>query len=325
MIPVASLLTALAVLAGEPGESSRASNTAGRIESCSFATRALPPAFKVSKSFADGYKLFQASAGVLPEGIIVKGVVAMGQPQIGLTAKETQGLYANLDRVYAAISADLLFREVHSVLPYCLAETPPAKGHYFAYYPQKIGDDTQVIVFLHGFGGNFLFYIYLLKEEFPKAVILVPSFGASWHDGTMRYLDDMYKDVKRRHSLDLRKPYLMAISAGGPAGFWIYNQHPDRFSCLVSLASAPSPGVVPVLKEDLRILMINGRDDSGHRISKVQSTADKIAARLSHFQFHIVEGDHFFLLSKREETFKTIRAFLRKEAGGDKERRPARN
>ncbi len=287
----------------------------GKIESCNFATRSLPPAFQASKSFADGYKVFQATAGVLPEGMIVKGVVAMGQPQIGLTAKETQGLYANLDRVYASISVDPLFRDVRSVLPDCLSDKRATQGHYFAYYPPKISDDTQVVVFLHGFGGNFLFYTYLLKEEFPKAVILVPSFGASWRDGTMRYLDDMYKDVKQKHSLAIRKPCLMAISAGGPAGFWIYNQHPDRFSCLVSLASAPSPGVVPTLKADERILMINGRNDSGFPIAKVQLTADKIAERLPHFQFQIVEGDHFFLLSKRDETFKTLRAFFGKQSG----------
>ena len=320
MIQVASLFAAAAMITSSSGEAGQASNTGGTIESCNFATRSLPPGFKASKSFADGYKLFQASAGVLPEGMIVKGVVSMGQPQIGLTAKESQGLYANLDRVYASISADPLFREIRSVLPYCLAEKPPAQGHYFAYYPPKIGDDTQVIVFLHGFGGNFLFYMYLLKEEFPKAVILLPSFGASWRDGTMQYLDDMYKDVKRRHALDIRKACLLAISAGGPAGFWIYNQHPNRFSCLVSLASAPSPGVVPARKRGPENPHDQRRDDSGFRISKVQSTADKIAARLQHFEFHVVEGDHFFLLSKREETFKTIKAFLLKETGGSKDR-----
>jgi predicted esterase len=313
MIHAACLFAIASILAGPPAQNGSESKPVGKIESCNFATRSLPAAYQAPKRFADGYKLFQSTASVLPEGMIVKSVVAMGQPQIGLTTKETQGLYANLDRVYASISADPLFREVRSVLPMCLSEKRATQGHYFAYYPPKIGDDTQAIVFLHGFGGNFLFYIYLLKEEFPNAVILVPSFGVSWHDGTMQYLDDMYKDVKQQHSFAVRKPCLMAISAGGPAGFWIYNQHPDRFSCLASLASSPSPGVVPKLKDDLKILMINGRTDSGFPIAKVQSTADKIAARLPHYQFHIVDGDHFFLLSKREETFKTIKTFLDKK------------
>jgi pimeloyl-ACP methyl ester carboxylesterase len=132
----------------------------------------------------------------------------------------------------------------------------------------------------------------------------------------MQYLDDMYKDVKRKRSLSIRKPCLMAISAGGPAGFRFYNEQPDRFSCFVSIASAPSLDIVPRLKGNLKILMVNGRQDSGFRIAQVQAIASKLAMRLPHFQFHIVDGDHFFLLAKREETFRVIKAFLEKEASG---------
>jgi surfactin synthase thioesterase subunit len=63
--------------------------------------------------------------------------------------------------------------------------------------------------------------------------------------------------------------------------------------------------------------VINGRNDSGFRVSTVQTTADEIAARLPHFQFHVLDGDHFFLLSKRQETFEVIKSFLQKETGGE--------
>ena len=36
-------------------------------------------------------------------------------------------------------------------------------------------------------------------------------------------------------------------------------------------------------------------------------------------EFHVVDGDHFFLLSKREETFRVIKAFLGKEVSGRSE------
>jgi pimeloyl-ACP methyl ester carboxylesterase len=268
----------------------------------------------VPKQFAEGYKLFQAGGAFLPERMTVEGVILMGSSQIGLSAKETQGLRASLDEVYNRISSDALFTNISSALPYCLADKRPTHGHYFAYFPQKVTDATHVIVFLHGFGGNFLFYMYVLKEEFRDAVVLVPSWDSSWHDGTMQYLDDMYKDVKLKRPVSIHKPYLMAISAGGPAGFRLYNEKPDRFSCYVSIASAPSFGVVPVLKDNLKILMLNGRQDSGFRIARVQPIASKLAERLPHFQFHVVDGDHFFFLSKREDTFRIIKAFLQKEA-----------
>jgi predicted esterase len=315
MIHVISLLAGVSMLAPTADQAVGGSHAVGKVESCTFPTRSLPPPFRVPKRFADGYQLFQAGGNLLPEETMVKSVVLLGTSQIGLTAKETQGLYANLDQVYGNIAADALFKNVHSALPYCLSDKRPSEGHYFAYYPEKPTDDTPVIVFLHGFGGNFLFYTYLLKEEFPKAVVLLPSWSGSWQDGTMQYLDDMYKDVKRKRSLSIRKPSLMAISAGGPAGFRLYNEHPDRFFCFVSIASAPRLASVPALKRNLKILMVNGKQDSGFRIAHVQSIASKLAERLPQFEFHALDGDHFFLLSKREETFRVIKAFLGKEAG----------
>jgi surfactin synthase thioesterase subunit len=300
------------MLLASTGQSSGDPHAAGKVESCNFPTQSLPPPFKPPKRFAQGYKLFQAGEGFLPEETVVKGVVLMGGSQVGLTSKEVQELYTNLDQVYGRISSDALFKDIHSALPYCLADKRPSQGHYFAYYPEKAGDDTQVIVFLHGFGGNFLFYTYLLKEEFPRAIVLLPSWGASWQDGTMQYLDDMYQDVKQQKSLSIRKPCLMAISAGGPAGFRLYNEHPDRFACLVSLASAPPGASVPALKKDLRILMVNGKQDSGFRIAQVRAIASRLSEKLPHFQFNELEGDHFFLLSQRAETFRVIKAFLGK-------------
>jgi pimeloyl-ACP methyl ester carboxylesterase len=290
----------------------------GKVVSCTFSTKSLPPPFRVPKKYADGYKLFRATGALLPEAVTIKGVVLMGQGRVGLSTKEVKGLYAGLDKVYGSISSDPLFKGVNSVLPFCLADTPPSQGHYFAYYPDKASAESPVIVFLHGFGGNFLFYTYLLKEEFPDAVILLPSWGASWYDGTMQYLNDMYSDVKRRESLAIRAPCLMAISAGGPGGFRLYNEAPRRFSCLVSLAAAPSSRVLPTLKPELKVLMVNGKHDSGLPISVVQSVADRLAERLARFQFHIVDSDHYFLLTKRQETFRVIKAFVAKELNDER-------
>lgn len=324
MIQLFTPLAAVCLLASPAGQVIGAPQAVGTVESCNFPTQSLPPPFRAPKQFAEGYKLFQAGGAFLPESMMVEGVILMGSSQIGLNAKETQGLRASLDQAYSSISSDALFKNVSSALPYCLADKRPTHGHYFAYFPKSVTDATPVIVFLHGFGGNFLFYTYVLKEEFPNAIVLVPSWGSSWHDGTMQYLDDMYKDVKLKRSVSIHKPCLMAISAGGPAGFRIYNEKPDAFSCYVSIASAPSLAVVPVLKDNLKILMLNGRQDSGFRIARVQPIASKLAGRLPHFQFRVVDGDHFFFLSKREDTFRIIKAFLKKEASIEAENQSTR-
>jgi pimeloyl-ACP methyl ester carboxylesterase len=244
--------------------------------------------------------------------------VVLGGSRLGLSTESGIRLLAGLDEVYREIGADALFRDVPSALPYCLANARPAKGHYFAYYPPKLADDTRTIVFLHGYGGNFLFYTYLLKEAFPDAVILLPSWSGSWYDGTFEYLEDMLQDVKQRRSFSVRKPCLVAISGGGPAGFRFYNQHPDRFSCLVSIASAPSGILAPKLDNELKILMINGKKDTGFRIAPVKRIAEQLADRMPGFRFHVIDGDHFFLLSHRTETFRTIKEFFEKNLRPEK-------
>ena len=70
---------------------------------------------------------------------------------------------------------------------------------------------------------------------------------------------------------------------------------------------------MPQLKNDLKILMVNGRQDSRFPLSAVQSLTEPLAQRLPHFRLHVLDGDHFFLLSKREETFRAIKAFLEKK------------
>jgi pimeloyl-ACP methyl ester carboxylesterase len=312
MLQVVTLLIVTVVAAEPAATEADRGRAVGKIESCDFASPSLPPAFRPPKRFREGYQLFQAVGPLLPEETTVKGVVVLGQSQVGLTAEATKRLYAGLDQVYGSIAADALFRGVPSALPYCLTDKPPTRGHYFAYYPAEIAADTPVIVFLHGFGGNFLFYAYLLKEEFPKAVILLPSWGASWADGTMAYLDAMYKDVEQRKSIKVGKPCLMAISAGGPAGFRLYNEQPERFAAFVSIASAPPRAIVPALKPELRVLMVNGKEDAGFPIAGVQAIAAQIGQRLPQFELTILDGDHFFLLTKRAETFRAIKAFVAK-------------
>ena len=86
-------LAAASMLAATADPTAGGPRTVGKVESCAFPTRSLPPPFQVAKRFAEGYKLFQAGGNWLPEETMVKGVVLMGNSQIGLTSKETQGLF----------------------------------------------------------------------------------------------------------------------------------------------------------------------------------------------------------------------------------------
>ena len=89
-------LAAVCLLASPAGQVIGAPQAAGTVESCNFPTKSLPPPFRSPKQFAEGYKLFQAGGAHLPERLTVEGVIVMGNAQIGLNAKETEGLRGEL-------------------------------------------------------------------------------------------------------------------------------------------------------------------------------------------------------------------------------------
>ena len=55
---------------------------------------------------------------------------------------------------------------------------------------------------------------------------------------------------------------------------------------------------------------MNGRANSRFALPAVETGAQHLASRLPDFRFRVVDGDHFFLLSKQEETLGMINEFL---------------
>ena len=223
------------LLAACPGASAE---TTGKVLSVHFETRATPPVFRVPASLKKNEAVFRAGLRTLPEGLLVIGALTVGSSELSLSDRQTASLTPLVTEAYASIAADPAFAGVPSALPYCFSTTRPTSGHYFLYRPETLPENPTCIVFLHGYGGNFQFYTWVLKEEFREAVILAPSWGVSWHRGSATYVEDMLADARRRVGVPLARPWLMAISAGGRGGFIIYNQKPDAFAGYISLASA---------------------------------------------------------------------------------------
>jgi len=285
----------------------------GTVESVRFETLVTPPVYVVPKSLKKNDPLFRVGLKSLPEGLMVLGALTVGSGELGLSRKQAESLTPLMTDAYAKIAADPAFRNVSSALPYCFSTEKHDTGHYFLYRPAKIPRDPTCIVFLHGYGGNFQFYTWVLKEEFPDAIILAPSWGAGWASGSAKYVEDMLTDAERRLDVQLGKPWLMAISAGGRGGFLIYNETPADFSGYVCLASLPGTTVVRRLRRRLNILMINGTADAKLPITIARKQAALAKQAVPTLAAEEIEGDHFFILSKRDETFGMIRAFMKRK------------
>jgi len=287
-----------------------AAQSTGIVESVRFKASITPPVYTIPEGLRQNETLFRIGLQTLPEGLLVVGALSLGSDNLGLSTAQGTNLVSLMGDVYAKIATDVAFSNVSSALPYGFSETKNTMGHYFLYHPNPVPKNPVPMVFLHGYGGNFLFYTWVLKEQFPDAVIMVPSWGVSWGNGSAAYVKEMLADAERRLGMSVRKPWLMAISGGGPAGFRIYNQDASEYAGYVCLASSPDAPTAGKLRKDLRILMVNGTSDTAFPIDAVRKRAKLVGQRVPTLTLFEIKSDHFFLLSKTREVFEQVRKFM---------------
>ena len=277
------------------------------VSSISFASATTLPVLQVTPEFEPVVQVVRTGVDHLPEGTLLDAVVTLGQRQFRLTPDQVKTLTSHFKDVYANIAADPTFADVPSALPHAISLDPSRPGHYFLYRPLDLTPQTRTIVFLHGFGGNFHFYTWLLKREFPDAIIIAPSYGIAWTPNGRAYLLEVLADAQRRLNIPVSRPWLIALSAAGPAGFAFYNADPPHFRGLIALATCPDPAAVPLLRDDLNILMLNGLRDDRFPIAFVRRTIAPLRDRMRALELTEIDSDHFFLLTDSENTFDAIR------------------
>jgi pimeloyl-ACP methyl ester carboxylesterase len=285
-------------------------NTAGHIDSIYFKTTAPPPAVVFPGDWKAQESMFRLGLQTLPENVLVTQVLNFGGGALGLSSEDSTNLSALLDTTYSRIQNDPAFADVPSALPFCYSAQRQTNGHYFVYRPDHLGPEPLLVVFLHGYGGNFQFYLWALKTSLPDAVIVCPSWNVSWYGGSPQYLSEALRDVRSRFSVKTSNQWLMGISAGGRAGFVIYPQVASDFRGYISLASAPETAAIGHLKKNSRILMINGTTDPMVPIAFAREQAQLARRQVLSLKFEELDADHFFLLSQRTNTFQIVRQFI---------------
>lgn len=283
------------------------------VESVVFPTTQAMPTARIAPNMAALAVMVEQSVTRLGEGKILQAAVVGAPGPLGLTADQSTALRRGFRDVYGAIAADPLFAQLPSALPQAVSQDAARPGHYFLYAPSRLEPNARVIVFLHGFGGNFQFYLWLLKSAFPEDLIICPSYGIAWSRDGGAYLDEVLTHVAQRFDIADKKPWLMPISAGGPAGFSIYSAAPVKFSGLICLASCPEEMDIAALRGNMKILMVYGAKDDRFPVEHVRAAVAKLrerVRRLSATEF--AAADHFFLLTMPKETFEAIREFIAK-------------
>lgn len=285
--------------------------TTNLVQSLTFRSHVTPPATRIPEDLRQHERMLRAGLPLLPERAILIGALPVAAEDMGLSQKQGTELAELLSVTYGEMAKDPGVAALPSALPFCLSTTKPDSGHYFLVRPKSLNPESPCIVFLHGYGGNFQCYTWALRQEFPKAVILVPSWGMSWVGGSPVYIQTMIADAEKRLGQKIQTPWLIGLSAGGRAGFRLYNHSPEKYLGFVCLANAPETVVARNLHPNLRVLMLNGNEDRMVPIAVARHQAAIARKRVPRLQFKSIDGDHFFLLSKREETGRILRTFMK--------------
>lgn len=280
------------------------------VTSVLFRTTAPPPAMELPRAYRDREPLFRAGLQVASEPVLVLGALAFDGGGLGLSAKECASLTPLATEAYTSLARDPSFAGLPSALPFCFSAIRPTNGHYFLIRPATLPREPQVLAFLHGHGGNFQFYSRVLKEQFPEAVILAPSWGLSWARGDAAYLREALADASRRLGTRLDRPWLIGLSAGAYGGFRFYADSPAAYRGYIALAGLPSSESVAKMSASMNMLLIAGVKDSMLPIAEARQAAAAIKRRVPGFVYREVPGDHFFFLGDPSNTCGLVRGFV---------------
>ncbi|WP_395741788.1 alpha/beta fold hydrolase [Prosthecobacter sp.] len=271
---------------------------------------ASPP--QLSRPAADFLPAFRLALTTLPESAIV--ALALSQPSmLGLTPAQAGMMRPLVAERYALIAQSPTYSSVASALPYCFAEKRPQEGLALVHVPAGADARTPVLVFLHGYGGSFLWYQHLLAEHFPKFVLICPAYGINTAGIPAGYVQECVQAVSARLGRPIVKPVLLGLSAGGTGACEVFTQHPERFDRFICIAAPPPEDLLPKFPREAKVAFISGGEESFVKSGSFSRNIAQIR-RLAPLtqEFIVPQADHFFLLSHTALTMAKLREWLPK-------------
>jgi predicted esterase len=229
-------------------------------------------------------------------------------------SNDSECLIQLFSNTYKQIHGDKDFRNLPSILPELLSPSRDNRGHYFYYLPpNKI---SKVIIAMHGYGGNGLYYLWFLKENFPDCAIISPTWGLRWSDGCAKervcFIKEVYDDFLNNNIIpkNISKPVLIGLSDGGAAAFELLVRLEPLISAYVSLASFPAIVTRKTIPSSIPILMISGTQDQMFSIERTRELFLKMKKINENIQLVEIDANHFFILSHSNRTGNLIKKHI---------------
>ncbi|WP_298766710.1 hypothetical protein [uncultured Polaribacter sp.] len=176
-------------------------------------------------------------------------------------------------------------------------------SHYFLHIPNtKNLQDKEVIVFCHGYAGNWLLYPELFTKYTNAIIIAVetPSFSGYFSKKTMtnvinRILPHAYEQV----GISYKKPHLVGLSNGGSAINTSIVSYPNKFKSFTILSAS----LKNTPRTNLKVNIIYGSND---RSGGVNNKIPK-----SKYIRHRLKGeDHSLMVARPDTIFELINKII---------------
>lgn len=207
-----------------------------------------------------------------------------------------------MTRGYADIARCRSFMLTRPAVSFCLAKKPKG-GHYFLHVPSHAHADTPVLLLLHGFGGNLLYFPWAIWKEMPHCIIIAPSWQINWSEGGFedrkQYLKEVLAHAQAQIGFHTQRPWLIPLSQGGEIAFQLAASQPEKFSGLLGISSLSDPEGIP---RGFPIRLIHGDDDRRFPWEQACDTVISIQKSGGDAKFTLVrDANHFVLLSSRRK------------------------
>jgi pimeloyl-ACP methyl ester carboxylesterase len=282
-------------------------------------------------SHRDGHYQRHALGALLPEiDQFLLGFQLVPAMDSLFTKQQARSLSQLTKSIYAELEADPDFHRLGSVLPEAYDEIwarPFDHGHYFLYIPPQLDrkKPSPALVFLHGSGGNFKAYTWLLSRvaDERNMVLIAPTFGfGNWEgDAGSRAVAAALDDAGKVLPLNMNQVHLAGLSNGGlGVSRLAASEAGRRFRSLVFISPVCDETAIvsPTFATQWRdkpVLVVTGDADDRVPLPYVTSWAGLMRTARARVEMSTyAAADHFLLFSHRDKFLRELSAWLKQHS-----------
>ena len=215
---------------------------------------------------------------------------------------------------YRLMGESACYSKAASALPYCFSAQRPGIGiGQCVCAPAARELLRPAILFIHGYGGSFLWYQHYLSEIFPDHIIICPAYGIYTGEIPQAYIVECVRAVSEKLGFSIYKPCLLGLSAGGFGACGVYTSAPEFYAQMICLAAFPADATVGRFRPEMKPRFLVGRVETlSSDPETFQQRMERVRRSLSPHR----GGDHTrgpticFLLTHPKESRELLRRWV---------------